>query len=151
MIVGMQQPARQYLPLMVYGVRYQPKARQPPRPEHAAARPSRLKLRMIECNSTPISQIESTDTVMFYMYIPPSPMSPHRLVSDCFSNNVAPCQGAGARTPENSARHPCSCRIIVSDQIEEFISSETCGDDEMSFPRGNGICFEGKRRSIASI
>src|SRR6266576_6502689 len=102
---------------------------------------------MIKCHSTPVSQyILSTDTVIFYMYIPPSPMSPRRLVSDCFSNKVSPCQGAGARTPENSVRHSCTCRIIVSDQIEEFISSETCGDDEMSFPRGNGICCEGRRR-----
>ena len=60
-----------------------------------------------------------------YMYIPPSPMSPRRLVSDCFSN-VSPRQGAGACTPENAVRHPCTCRIIVSDHTEEFISSETC-------------------------
>ena len=40
---------------------------------------------------------------------------------------------------------------MVSDQIERFISSEAYGDNEMSIPRGIGMCCEGRRRSIASI
>src|SRR6267142_7216610 len=88
---------------------------------------------------------------LFYMYIPPSPISPRRLISDCPSDSVPPCHGAGLRTPERSTRHPCTCRIIVSDQIELFMPSAACGDNEMSTPRGIGTCCEGKRRRIASI
>ena len=87
---------------------------------------------------------------LFYMYIPPSPMSPSRL-TDCFSDSVPPCQGAGSRTPASSARHPCTCRIIVSDHIELSIPSGACDDSEMAFPRGIGMCCEGRRRSIDSI
>ena len=90
-------------------------------------------------------------STLFYMYIPPSPMSPCRLTPDCFSDRVPTCHGAGSHTPASSARHPCTCRIIFSDHIELLMSSGTCDNSEMSFPRGIGMCCEGRRRSIGSI
>src|SRR5713226_2246330 len=155
MTVGdVKTPPRQHLPLTVFGhLTVSASDARPRLPVSGyASACMRRKFRIIEPHSTLVSRFEPTG--IFYMYIPPSPMLPRRpLVSDWFCNSVSPCQwqGAGTRTPENSTRHACTCRIILSDQKERFTSSETCREDEISFPRGNGMCREGRRISIASI
>lgn len=112
---------------------------------------TRRRFRTSEHDSRLELNYNTGQLILFYMYIPPSPISPRRLNSDCFSRMAPPCQGGGARTPVSSERHPCTCRIVVSGHIEPLMSSDVCGNTEMSLSLGIGMRCEGRRRSIASI